>query len=86
MAVDVLSNTYGPSGHLSLAELPVRTKARICSLADSTGKDLQKLLVFGLLPGQSVEVLQRYPAIVVQVGRTTIALDEQVASKVVVKA
>ncbi|NLY56551.1 MAG: ferrous iron transport protein A [Firmicutes bacterium] len=85
MAVNALTNTYTPSGHFSLAELPVHTKARICSLADPTGKDLQKLLVFGLLPGRSVEILQRYPAIVVQVGRTTIALDEQVAAKVIVK-
>lgn len=75
-----------PCSHLSLADLPTWTKARVCSLSDTKGKDLQKLLVFGILPGQSVEVIQRYPAIVVRVGRTTVALDNQVAAKVLVKA
>lgn len=77
-------NTVEP-GHISLAKLPKGVKARVCALTESKEKDLQKLLVFGIIPGQTVEVIQAYPAIVVKAGRTTIALDSEVASKVLVK-
>ncbi|MBO8126312.1 MAG: ferrous iron transport protein A [Firmicutes bacterium] len=73
-----------PQGHLNLAQLPKGRKARVCSLSE-TGKDLQKLLIFGITPGQSVLVIQQYPTIVVEVGHTVVALDRQVASKVLVK-
>ncbi len=70
----------------SLANLPKGVPAKICQLDKSSAKDLQKLLAFGIMPGQSVEVIQRYPTIVVKVGRTTVALDKQVAAQVFVCA
>lgn len=46
---------------------------------------LQKLIAIGLLPGTGVELLQRTPTLVLQLGRTQFAIDADLASHVFVR-
>lgn len=43
----------------------------------------RKLTAFGLMPGANVKMLQRWPTLVIQVGRTEVGLDE-VTSRLVI--
>lgn len=45
---------------------------------------LHKLMVFGLLPGAEVEVLQHFPSVVVAIGNTYLALDREIAEEILV--
>lgn len=67
---------------LPLARLRPGQTARITGLPD--GRDLAKLLAFGLLPGTEVAVLQVVPAYVLAIGHTRIALDRQLAASIMV--
>lgn len=42
----------------------------------------QKLMAFGIIPGARVQVVQRFPAYVLQIGFTQIALDRRIAHAV----
>lgn len=43
---------------------------------------LSKLAAFGIVEGCEIKVRQRRPALIVEVGETTLALDEEVARTV----
>jgi Fe2+ transport system protein A len=45
---------------------------------------IRKLAAFGLMPGSFVRVIQKYPAIVIQSGFTQLALDDDIASEIIV--
>lgn len=65
---------------IPLARLRSGQTARIAALPP--GRDLNKLLAFGLLPGTAVTVLQIFPAYVLAVGHTRIALDREIAASI----
>lgn len=46
---------------------------------------LRKIMVFGLLPGSSVEIIQSKPVMVLQMDCTQIAIDYQLSNNVFVK-
>lgn len=46
---------------------------------------LQKLMAMGLLPGTAILILQRYPTVVFQVGKTQFAVDKALATHVYVR-
>jgi DtxR family Mn-dependent transcriptional regulator/ferrous iron transport protein A len=46
--------------------------------------DLVRLLAFGILPGVAVEILQSFPVYVLAVGHTVLAIDKQIASRIIV--
>ncbi len=45
---------------------------------------LQRLAALGVVPGASIYVCQHWPAVVVEVGETTLALDSEVADCILV--
>lgn len=47
--------------------------------------NLRKLLVFGVLPGIRLQVLQDFPGIVFAVGNTVLALDKDIARDIKVR-
>jgi ferrous iron transport protein A len=47
-------------------------------------RDLARLLAFGILPGVAVEVLQTFPAYVLAIGYTRLAIDKQIAGQILV--
>ncbi|WP_378951936.1 ferrous iron transport protein A [Pelosinus sp. sgz500959] len=69
---------------LSLIHLRVGQKARVLRLLPVDEGQLRKLIVFGILPGVVVEILQRYPLYVLKVGYTQIALDDDIVKNIIV--
>ena len=47
-------------------------------------RHLHKLLVFGVLPGTEIEVLQVFPGYVIGVDNTMLALDREIAGTIIV--
>lgn len=54
-------------------------RGRIAYLETKNNKVLQKLLAMGVLPGVPVEVRQTFPAYVLLVGNTQVAIDREMA-------
>jgi Fe2+ transport system protein FeoA len=46
---------------------------------------LRKLTAFGIMPGSRVSIIQKYPAIVIQVGYTQLAMDNDIAKEILVE-
>ena len=58
----------------------------VVSKVDTTDRSaLNKLIAMQILPKVEVEVLQTFPAMVIKVGRTQFAIDDELASRVMVK-
>ena len=70
---------------LCLRDLPLGRRARLVYMSSSSHKRLDQLSSVGLLPGAVVQVHQRRPAFVVDVGETSLALDEEIVSGVYVR-
>lgn len=68
----------------SLASLAAGQRATIRRLAARTPSDLRKLLALGLLPGVELEVERRWPAVVLRLDFSTVALDAALAEVVIV--
>ena len=70
---------------MSLNDLPVGQSARLAYITSSTHKRLNQLTSVGLLPGVTIQLHQRSPAFVIDVGQTSLALDEQMVSGIYVR-
>lgn len=68
----------------SLDKIDRGQKARIAYLLMQHNPELQRLLSMGLVPGTEVEVLQRFPTIVVQFDQSQLAFDRSIAESVFV--
>ncbi|MCS6950152.1 MAG: ferrous iron transport protein A [bacterium] len=67
---------------LPLVALHVGEVATIRELRVQDPTIAQKLLALGVVPGARVRVVQRFPAYVLQIGFTQIAIDQQIAKAV----
>lgn len=65
---------------LSVDQLRTGQAASVLSLSGNRNK----LAIFGLVPGTEITLLQRRPACVVQVGETELALDREIARRILV--
>ena len=70
---------------MSLRDLPVGRPARLAYVVNTSHHRLDHLSAVGLLPGVTVQVHQRSPAFVIDVGQTSLALDEQIVSGIYVR-
>jgi DtxR family Mn-dependent transcriptional regulator len=70
---------------MSLCDLPVGQEARLAYISSDSHKHLDQLTSTGLLPGVNVRVHQRSPAFVINVGQSSLALDEQIVSGIYVR-
>ena len=66
---------------ISVDQLEAGQTASVLSLSG----DRNRLAVFGLVPGTEITLLQRRPACVVQVGETELALDREIARRILVR-
>ncbi len=69
----------------SLSELKKGQHGKIVYILTKNHKNLQKLLAMGLLPGMTVEIIQRHPSHVFQIGQTQIAVDTNIANDIYVR-
>lgn len=72
----------GASGTVPLADLPEGARGRVVKLDTTDRFRLQKLLALGLLPGVEVEVAQRFPCFVLNLGLAQVALDAVTAQAI----
>lgn len=68
-----------------LVELAERERGRVSCLEDPGGVIALRLASAGLLPGTEVELVQRWPAFVVRLGFSEVALDADAARHVRVR-
>jgi Fe2+ transport system protein FeoA len=66
--------------------LRVGGRGAVTCLEEPWTGDAARLAGLGILPGVRVQVVQRYPAYILQLGRTQIALDADLAGRVRVRA
>jgi len=73
------------SGQITLADIPRGMRVRILSMDNLPVERRDHLLTFGLTPGQWVEIKQHRPAIIAQIDFTELALEPDVARKILVE-
>lgn len=61
-------------------------RGKIAYLETKNNKVLQKLMAMGMLPGVPVEVMQTFPAYVLTVGNTQVAVDKEMAECVFIRS
>ncbi len=69
----------------SIADVDKGAKGKVAYLHMRDNKKLQKLMAMGILPGVSIEVIQKFPSYVFKIGHSQIAMDEEMARDVYVR-
>ncbi len=72
----------GAAGVVPLTELKAGQSGEIAYLAISDGQKMQKLMSMGVLPGNRVELVQRFPSYVFKVGHSQFAVDDVLAREI----
>ena len=67
-----------------LSQMEPDQEGRIVYIHTKGRGRLQKLMAMGVTPGMPVRVIQRFPSHVFQIGRTQIAVDEEIANEIFV--
>ncbi len=70
---------------LTVVDIKKGESALITEIETTDTSKLQKLMSFGLVVGEEIEVIQKYPAIVIAVGFTQVAVDDRIASCIRIK-
>jgi hypothetical protein len=70
------------AGARPLSELPSGTRARLVGFNDLDDRQLGRLTAHGLLPGVVVEVIQRFPAVILGFYQSELALENAVARSI----
>jgi len=69
-----------------LSEMARGTRGHITYLQTAQKNVMQKLLAMGVLPGQTVEIIQTSPSRVFQIGQTQVAVDREIADSIFVRS
>lgn len=70
----------------TLVDVPARSHVHVEGFVPNIAHDLrERLMAYGLIPGQSIRVLSQKPVTVVQVEHTELALERVLAACVLVK-
>jgi DtxR family Mn-dependent transcriptional regulator len=67
-----------------LAQMEPNREGKIAYIHTTGRGRLQKLMAMGVTPGMPIRVIQRFPSHVFQMGRTQIAVDEEIANEIFV--
>jgi Fe2+ transport system protein FeoA len=68
---------------VTLAQLEKGQSKVIKEIVHDAEGHWRKLAAFGIMPGATVSMLQRWPSFVIRVGRTEVGLDETTSSLVI---
>ena len=79
-----INNTISPVIS-PLIELNVGQRGKIVYLYKKSDRELQKLMAMGILPGMPIQVIQKFPSYLLQIGQTQVAMDEEMAKDVYVR-
>ena len=70
------------SGAMRLSDVPSGTSARLLGFSGLDDNHLGRLTAYGMLPGVNLDVLQRFPAIILGVYQAELALETKLAEGV----
>ncbi|NQT95036.1 MAG: metal-dependent transcriptional regulator [Candidatus Omnitrophica bacterium] len=70
---------------MRLSDLKPKQKAMISYLHTNDKDALQKLIAMGALPKADIRLLQKFPSIVFQIGKSQFAVDKELASNIYVR-
>ena len=73
-------------GTMPVTELPLGTSAPISSIAPTSAARLNRLASYGIVPGSEVRLVSRRPAVVVECGSASVALEDEIAQEIFVAA
>ena len=68
-----------------LADLKPGEEGRVVFITPKSRSRLERLSALGLIPGSVVKLAQKHPSFVLEVGETTLALDEEIVREIYVK-
>lgn len=68
----------------SVTQLKKGDRAKIIAIHEQNATTIRKLIVFGLLPGKEIEIMQTFPAYVIKIDNTQLALDYEAALGIIV--
>lgn len=68
-----------------VTEMKKRQSGIVVELKTNDESILRKLMSMGILPGMSMEIIQTFPAYVMKVGNTQVAVDKEIAGTIFVK-
>ncbi len=69
----------------SLAEVPTGLPVEILGFTNAAPQHMARFAVLGLMPGATAQVLQRYPAPIIRVDETELALSTELLAKIRVR-
>ncbi|WP_042708439.1 metal-dependent transcriptional regulator [Methanobrevibacter wolinii] len=67
-----------------LLELDVDDLATVSYIKTADARKLQKIMNLGLLPGSKIQLIQKFPIFVFQLGNTQLAVDKEIANEIFV--
>lgn len=70
----------------SIIDLEIGASAEIESIAHTSAARLNRLASYGIVPGTELKLVSRRPAVVVQCGAASVALEDDIAREIFVAA
>jgi DtxR family transcriptional regulator, Mn-dependent transcriptional regulator len=70
---------------MRLFDLPISGRGKIVLIAPNSATRLNRLASLGVMPGTEVRLVQRRPSIVIALGETSIAIEEEIAREIFVR-
>ena len=74
------------AGLTSVLEMKTGSKGEIISIAQHQNGRIERLTALGIIIGNTIELVQKQPSLVVKVDHTEIALDREIAGGIWVKS
>jgi Fe2+ transport system protein FeoA len=68
-----------------LTDLAIGATASIAFIAPTSSSRINKLASFGLVPGSDIRLVQRRPAVVLECGATSIAVEDEIGRDIFVR-
>jgi Fe2+ transport system protein FeoA/DNA-directed RNA polymerase subunit RPC12/RpoP len=72
------------SGPLSIVDLPIGASAPVASIAPTSAARVNRLASYGIVPGSEIRLVSRRPAVVVECGPASVALEDDIAREILV--
>jgi DtxR family Mn-dependent transcriptional regulator len=69
-----------------LNDLALGKEGRVVFISTRVKERLEPLSSLGIIPGSLIQLKQKHPAYIIQIGETSVALDESIGKEIFVKA
>ena len=79
------SSSFTMGKEIALNKLKKGETGVVKRLITNESKNLQKLLAMGIVPGRIIQVIQTYPVYILRLDNTQMAMDEQLAVRIIVE-